>query len=72
MSKGYAIKQGDEINMKTVGPTKISAIVNGICVLGGVMAMRDWSDKDILHVWAQLVPQLSPEPEVIKVEVKEL
>lgn len=54
MTNGWAVKDPEGINIKTVSDTRRAAIVNWLVVEKGALATRTASDEDIEKAWRHL------------------
>lgn len=52
---GFAVVQGDVIDVRTVSPTRRGALVNWLTVMPGVSVFANWSDHAIEKTWESRV-----------------
>lgn len=51
---GYAVKQRGNIELRTVGPTARSAMVNWLCVGARILPTSEWTDGMIEEAFGDL------------------
>lgn len=57
MSQGWAVFQGGEIDLRTAGPTRRSAIINWLVVAAACPIMAGTSDAEIEALWQRYAPR---------------
>lgn len=72
-AQGYAIIRDGNIDVRTVSPRRVAAIVNFLCVTAGVPVFDHNSDDDIEAMWADhragaevVRVTIEPEPELLE------
>jgi hypothetical protein len=51
MAQGWAVVEGDLIDLRTVSETRRAAIVNWLVVRPRIMVYASWDDEDIEYQW---------------------
>lgn len=71
MTNGWAVKEGDVINIRTVSDTRRAAIVNWLVIVPKVMIYNHMTDDEIESRWLWYSSKSSDNVFVIEVNVIE-